>query len=402
MRTYPIPFNEEARVRSVHAVPGMQEANDKVFDAICDATRKILGCPVAHISVVEEETQWYKSVVGIELERMPKNNSFCTHTIMSGEPMVIPDLSKDPRFAKHPMVVEGGPGARFYAGVPLILSSGQRFGSLCGLDFVPHDAPAEEQMAVLEDLGRAVVAALEGVPPTPVDRSEDPSVQSTFITLVGHELRTPLSVLLGSIKLLEATAQRGVNTSLISSASKSAAHLTELVEKVIQFSNAATGELRLNEQTCDLNSLLEDTADLVLPGQDGTLKTISMEENRFVAPILLDPNQIKIALHALALNAINHGGAEITVGSRQDAEGNVELLVTDNGQLDESVELSALYEPFFVGGDIQNRDTRGGLGLGLPLTRKLVELHGGEFEVEKSDDYTRAVIRLPAWRLEAA
>src|SRR6056297_830901 len=87
---------------------------------------RVSHCPIAHISVVEDDTQWYKSVVGIELDRMPKDNSFCAHTIMSGEPMVVPDLSTDPRFEAHPMVAEGGPGARFYAGVPRILSSGQR------------------------------------------------------------------------------------------------------------------------------------------------------------------------------------------------------------------------------------------------------------------------------------
>tara|TARA_R110002049_G_scaffold29972_2_gene101922 strand:- start:14419 stop:15570 length:1152 start_codon:yes stop_codon:yes gene_type:complete len=379
----------------------MHEANGGVFDAICEATRKLLNCPIAHISVVEADTQWYKSVVGIELDRMPKDNSFCTHTIMSGEPMVVPDLSKDPRFETHPMVAEGGPGARFYAGVPLILSSGQRFGSLCGLDLVPHDAPSDHQMAILADLGKAVVAALEAVPPRPVDQSKDLAVRSTFITLVGHELRTPLTILLGSLRLLEATAARGINGTLLSSARKSAVHLMDLVEKIIEFSNAATGELRLNEQPCDLGGLLKTTADLVLPGRGGELKSITLAESAFGAPIYVDPDQLKIALHALVLNAVNHGGEEITVGSRLDASGNVELSITDNGKLDDSVELSALYEPFVVGGSIDNRDTRGGLGLGLPLTRKLVELHGGEFEVHAADQSTSAIIRLPAWRLKA-
>ena len=82
LRTYPIPFNEEARLRAVFSVAGLREENTGVFDAICEATRTLLDCPIAHISVVEDDTQWYKSVVGIELGRMPKDNSFCAHTIM--------------------------------------------------------------------------------------------------------------------------------------------------------------------------------------------------------------------------------------------------------------------------------------------------------------------------------
>jgi signal transduction histidine kinase len=399
VRTYPIPFNEEARLRSVFAVPGLIEANIGVFDAICEATRKIFDCPIAHISVVEGDTQWYKSVVGIELGRMPKNNSFCTHTIMSGKPMVVPDLSKDPRFEAHPMVAEGGPGARFYAGVPLVLSSGQRLGSLCVLDLVPHEEPSDHQMSILTDLGKAVVAVLEAVPPRPVERTIDEIAKSTFIALIGHELRTPLTILFGSLQLLEVMAERGTNKSLVSSARKSTKHLMGLVETIIAYSNASTGELSLNERVCELGEILKGVAELVLPGADGELKTMTLSEGSLTNPILIDPDQIKLALHALALNAFNHGGQTITVGSRIDASGNIELSITDDGRLDGNVELTALYEPFFVGGSINHRDTRGGLGLGLPLTRKLIELHGGEFEVQAAEDCTAAVIRLPAWRL---
>ena len=402
MRTYPIPFNEEARLRAVFSVPGLGEENAAVFDAICEATRKILDCPIAHISVVEDDTQWYKSVVGIELDRMPKDNSFCAHTIMSGEPMVVPDLSKDPRFEAHPMVAEGGPGARFYAGVPRILSSGQRFGSLCGLDLVPHEAPSDQRMAILADLGKAVVAALEGVPPTPIDHREGETAKSTFITLVGHELRTPLTIVFGSLQLLEATAESGVNKSLLGSARKSTKHLMDLVEATISYSDASTGELRLNEHVCSLEDLLGDTAEMNLPGADGTVKSVSVADELLTIPVYIDPNQVRLALNALLLNAVNHGGQNITVGSRLDGSGNIEILITDDGRLDANVELAALYEPFVVGGDINNRDTRGGLGLGLPLTRKLVELHGGEFEVIAADSHTSAVIRLPSWRVKAA
>lgn len=402
MRTYPIPFNEEARLRAVFSIPGLSEENEKVFDAICDATRKILGCPIAHISVVEDDTQWYKSVVGIELDRMPKDNSFCAHTIMSGQPMVVPDLSKDPRFEEHPMVAEGGPGARFYAGVPLILSSGQRFGSLCGLDLVPHDAPSDQQMSIIEDLGKAVVAALEGAPPKPAAQTEDEVAKATFMVLVGHELRTPLTILFGSLQLLEATSQRGINTSLIGSARRSAEHLNNLVDTIIAYSDASTGELRLNDQITELDDLLGHAAELVLPGKDGTLKAISLAEDALSISVFADPDQIKLALNALVLNAVNHGGQEITIGSRLDAAGNLEIMVTDNGSLDENVELAALYEPFVVGGNLDHRDTQGGLGLGLPLTRKLVELHGGEFEVISDDNQTSAIMRLPVWRMKAA
>ncbi|MEI4196917.1 sensor histidine kinase [Roseovarius sp. E0-M6] len=257
-------------------------------------------------------------------------------------------------------------------------------------------------MAILADLGKAVVAALEGVPPAPLDQKEDDAAKSTFIILVGHELRTPLTILFGSLQLLEATAENGTNKTLMSSVRKSAKHLIGLVETIIAYSDATTGELRLNEKIYNLEDLLADTADVSLPGADGVLKTVRVASASHATPIYIDPDQVKMALNALVLNAINHGGNKITVGSRLDASGNIELSITDDGRLDENVELAGLYEPFVVGGDINNRDTRGGLGLGLPLTRKLVELHGGEFEVIAAEDHTSAIIRLPSWRAKAA
>ncbi|MBS1303393.1 GAF domain-containing sensor histidine kinase [Loktanella sp. SALINAS62] len=400
MRTYPIPFNEEARLRSLLAVPGLTEGNQAVFEAICEATRKLLDCPIAHISIVEDDTQWYKSVVGIDLERMPKENSFCTYTIMSDAPLVVPDLSKDPRFKRHSMVAEGGPGARYYAGVPLVLSSGHRLGSLCALDLVAHEKPSDQQMAVLAELGKAVVAAFEATPPKPVEKTEDEAVKAGFIALIGHELRTPLTILFGSLRLLEASGGGGTNEKLISSARKSVEHLKSLIETIIVFSDATTGELQLNEQSSELDALLQEMADLRLPGADGELKSITVDKASMPQSALIDSDQIRLALNALVLNAINHGGQEITLNAFRDLEGNLEIQVSDDGNLGDHVELEKLYEPFVVGGSFNHKDTRGGLGLGLPLTRKLVELHGGDFEVRADPDRTTAIIRLPAWRAE--
>ncbi|WP_120504216.1 GAF domain-containing sensor histidine kinase [Sulfitobacter mediterraneus] len=397
MRTHPIPFNEEARVAAVQHVPGLTRENEALFDALCDATAKLFGCPIAHISVVEQDTQWYKSVVGIELGEMPKNQSFCTHTIMTEQPMIIPDLSKDPKFADHPMVAEGGPQARFYAGVPLILSSGYRFGSLCALDLVPHDAPSERDMAVLKDMGRAIVAALEKAPAEPAAVPSDQG-QSAFLTLVGHELRTPLTIVHGAMRILESRLDDQVSKKLANSSIKSSEHLSTLIDSILKFSNINTGELQLNEQSTNMAELLDDVQQNHQFSVAEVGKTITTPTSDMHGEILVDQEHIKICLTSLMLNSVLHGGDEIAISCGHDPAGNVEICVSDNGSIDDHVELAELYKPFIVGGDVEKRGTGGGLGLGLPLTRKLVELHGGEFEVRAEPTQTVAIIRLPKWR----
>ena len=125
---------------------------------------------------------------------------------MSDELMVVPDLSFDPKVASHPMVAKGGPEYRFYAGVPLILSSGFRVGSLCALDTKPHEMPPQRQLDILRKLGDAVVAALEK-PPAASAKDDDETLKSNFAILVGHELRTPMTVVLGGLDLLEHMTQ---------------------------------------------------------------------------------------------------------------------------------------------------------------------------------------------------
>lgn len=397
MITHPIPFNEDSRVQATLNIPGLTRENEVLFDTLCSAAASLLGCPISHISVVEESTQWYKSVVGIALDEMPKNNSFCTHTIMSGAPMVIPDLSKNPKFMDHPMVAEGGPQARYYAGVPLILSSGFRFGSLCVLDFVPHDRPTDSELATLEHLGRAVVAALEKAPAAPA-KELGGSVEDTFLTLVGHELRTPLTVIHGAIGMLDARMTDALNKKLSTSAVKSSQHLSKLISTILDFSDLRTGELRLNEEATDLTALVAELHQDHVAATLAAGKTFATPICEVTQPVLVDGAHIKVCMISLLMNSVLHGGPSIALTVGRDAEGNVEIRVSDDGQIDDSVELSRLYKPFIVGGDLNNRGTQGGLGLGLPLTRRLTELHGGEFEVILSEAGTTACIRLPKWR----
>ncbi|HBR38095.1 MAG TPA: histidine kinase, partial [Sulfitobacter pontiacus] len=185
-------------------------------------------------------------------------------------------------------------------------------------------------------------------------------------------------------------------------ARRSVDHLTKLIETILSYSNASTGELRLNEQNCDLGAILSAVAGLQFPTTDAAAKTVTLRDTVMLDTLHVDAEQIELAVTALVLNAVMHGGTDITLETFQDMDGNIEISVRDNGSFDDHVELAELYKPFVVGGSLDHRATKGGLGLGLPLTRKLIEMHGGDFEVHAEADHSRAVIRLPAWRCKTA
>ena len=400
METYPVPFNEEARLGAVRDHPGLTREPDGLFDAICDAVRTLFDCQVAHVSVLEDDSQWYKSVVGYPLEEMPKTLGFCSYTILSDEPFVIPDLRKDPRFVRHPMVVEGGPGARFYAGVPLVLSSGFRLGALCAIDVTPHERPTQAQLETLKHLAKAVVAGIERPPAAPAE-TDGFTGTDAFVALVGHELRTPLTVILGSLRILEMKQRDERDLRKVRAARKSAEHLWGLTESVIAFSSARTGELRLNEENVNLDAIISDVLAMHGPSAEDNDTFLWVLDSDLKGPVWVDAAQIKLALGALTLNAVCHGGQSMSISAGHDADGNIEIRVADDGTFTNGMALEELFRPFVVG-NLENRAGHGGLGLGLPLTRKLIELHGGTLEVDTASKRSEAVIRLPRWRAEVA
>ena len=118
--------------------------------------------PIALVSLVDRDRQWFKSRHGLAISETPRELSFCAHAILEREVMVVPDALLDPRFADNP-IVTGEPRIRFYAGCPLVLPSGDCAGTLCMVDTRPRELD-EEAVQLLRDLGALVQRELSAPP----------------------------------------------------------------------------------------------------------------------------------------------------------------------------------------------------------------------------------------------
>ena len=130
-----------------YAIAGTE--SEPRFDAIARAAGTLFKAPMAFLTLIDEHRQWYKAAVGHEITETPRSISFCTHTIMSDDVMVVADTSVDPRFAENPLVT-GEPNMRFYAGAPLITENGLRLGALCVIDTVPREFTVEQRGSLKE------------------------------------------------------------------------------------------------------------------------------------------------------------------------------------------------------------------------------------------------------------
>lgn len=151
---------EAMRLGSQQALRVLDTAEEPVFDRLARAAAALCGTPIALVSLVDAERQWFKARVGLPQTReTPRDWAFCDHAIQGDALFEVLDAAVDPRFSDNPLV-RGEPRIRYYAGVPLQLSDGSRPGTLCVIDRVPRRLDAT-QRAVLAELAAATAALLE-------------------------------------------------------------------------------------------------------------------------------------------------------------------------------------------------------------------------------------------------
>jgi len=147
---------ESKRLGVLHAY-GLLDTNfEDRYDRLVRLASFMLGTPIALISLVDANRQWFKAAVGLKARETPRDISFCTHAIEGKELFVVPDATQDDRFSNNPLVT-GDPNIRFYAGAPLIGFKGQAIGTLCVIDRKPRSDFTAEQQQVLRDLADTLV-----------------------------------------------------------------------------------------------------------------------------------------------------------------------------------------------------------------------------------------------------
>ncbi len=148
MPSFPVPADEAARLRALHAIGLLDSPPDPAFEDLIELVRSVLGVSVAAISLVDADRMWLKVAVGVEVGEVSRAGAPCAYALCHDGPMVVGDVAADPRFAAHPLVC-GAAGFRFYAGVALRPVDGLAVGTLCVADSAPGTLSAEARKRLI-------------------------------------------------------------------------------------------------------------------------------------------------------------------------------------------------------------------------------------------------------------
>jgi diguanylate cyclase (GGDEF)-like protein len=159
MSAPPIPENETKRLEALQKLQAINTPAEERYDRITRLARRVFDVPIALITLIDANRQWFKSCEGLTASETPRHHSFCAYAIISDETFIITDARSDPRFSDNPLVT-GEPYIRFYAGQPLHAPDGSRLGTLCVIDRKSREIMAED-IQMLKDLALVVEKELQ-------------------------------------------------------------------------------------------------------------------------------------------------------------------------------------------------------------------------------------------------
>ncbi|GAC1357282.1 MAG: hypothetical protein NVSMB31_17790 [Vulcanimicrobiaceae bacterium] len=377
--------NEAARLHALTLYDILDTGREDSYDDLTKLAAYICAAPIALVTLIDEDRQWFKSEVGLpELSETPRDIAFCDRTIRQADLFIVPDALADPRFADNPLVV-GDPYIRFYAGAPLTTADGYSLGALCIIDQVPRELNGEQKDA-LRRLARQVVSLLELRRANQI-AVESERFKSQFLANMSHEIRTPLNGVIGMADLLIDTNLPAEQRRFAEVIKSSADALLTVVNDILDFSKLDAGKLQLDPQPFEVSGLVEKTIDLFGSiAQSKGLEIAAFTAADVPRRIRADEGRIRQILtnllgNALKFTEVGQVTLSLEVASRDGNEVMLEFSVADTGIGIRPSAQERLFAPFVQGSSSTHR-RYGGTGLGLMISKQLAELMGGSIGLE--------------------
>ena len=407
-----LPEFEDERIAALKEFEILDTPPDEKFDRITKIAQILFDVPIALVSLVDVNRQWFKSCVGLSVRETPRSMSFCSHAILEEDVMAIEDAKNDKRFADNPLVT-GEPYIRFYAGKPIRGPTNQLLGTLCIIDKVPRKLSRGDR-ALLIDLAnwveseiktmalnnelKKITLQLKQTEQELIDKNlqlemslsektqklvktQQVAAIGTMASRLAHDIKNPLSVIQMTSDLLSEKLEKNMDDSMKGQCQmlkNAITDITRIVEDVLDF--VSSKEIQKSESSL-LFLLNNSLSNIVVPSE------IKIDLPSNDVTINCDGRKIGAVFSNLIINSIQAMGSSghVFIRFRSLPEKiTIEFEDSGNGISNENIE--KVFEPLFT-------TKSKGTGLGLGICRAIIDQHNGTLSV--SNNPTIFTIELP-------
>lgn len=383
---YPIPENEAERQKAVESYDILDTLPEKEFDSLVELAAIVTESSISQMNILDHNRQWTKAAHGIEPgASCDRSEAVCAHTILTDGNLEISDLTKDERY-KDADFLDQPPYHRFYSGYPLKTRNGFNIGALCVLDSKPKEL-SETQKKALKTIAGEIVSRLE-IRRTQKELEKLNREKDHFLRIVNHDIKSPLSGIISSAHYLQNVwdGDREELDAFLSMIEISGRKLINYTGELVS-NSLDQGDARLIIDEVKIDELIEDLI-LIYTPLAKTKQVDITTQFKVNGVFRLDDEKFKLIISNLISNALKFSSAGDTITVK------AEIIKAENRVLycsvsDTGIGIPDEYIPrlFTKNKKHQRAGTQGEIstGLGLPLVKQFVELHGGGVKVETEE-----------------
>lgn len=375
-----LPANEMSRLEALYNTELLDSPCEQEFDDIVRLASELCSMPISLISLVDANRQWFKARVGLEATETHRDISFCSHAILQDNIFEIPDARQDNRFFDNPLVTHD-PSIRYYAGVPLVTSTGDRLGTLCVIDRIPRHLN-ERQRFALKVLADNVIKVAE-LRIKNKHLNYLTQTQKRIISILAHDVRNPLASLKSVIEFRNSDLLDEAETnSMMGSISLQLDSTIDMIENVVNWGEMQLKFDKFNYDNIELNDLVRRIiGSQVLNNRDKGNTIVNAIDQDFI--INTDKRVLEFILRNLMSNAnkFTENGTITISAAKEDTQ--TEIKVTDTGV---GMPASKAEQLFKGNGNESTHGTQQerGNGLGLLLVKEFIDRMNGSISVTSS------------------
>lgn len=399
----PIPINESVRIKSLHELNILDTPPEARFDRITKIAKILFDVPIAIVSLIDVNRQWFKSCIGLDERETPRGISFCGHAILENDILIVEDAKNDERFLDNPLVT-GPPYIRFYAGRPIKGPNNNNLGTLCIIDMYPRKLSKADK-SVLNDLAiwvenefknikltnelKIMTEQLQKVEKILLEKNitlekqiEEKSIElikkekmvlvGTMASRIAHDLKNPLTNIMLISDLLSQQLEDKMDDQMKSKCKtlkKSISNMSMIIGDVLDFVRTSNLNVTKNSVKKLLENVVnninaDNSVNIILPTNDLTISC--------------DGRKLEAVFANLIMNSIQaiYNSGHIEIGIKESSN-NAVIDIQDSGPgIPEDV-LQKIFEPLFT-------TKTHGTGLGLGICKSIIKQHGGTISVKNN------------------